>query len=971
MNYLRTAAFVIAGLLAAPAWGTLQAPTILLAPATITGFATSTLTITLQNNAPGNPNNIAFNFVYPANVFNASTPSAATTCTNGTVSATGLGNTLSLSGARISGNNSCTVTVAITSCNQGIYSIGGFGVTSTSGNPTAGTANLTVSTSSPALAATSTVTSSPGSVPADDSTLSTITVTARNACGTGATNKSISLAQGAGNSTIAPASAPTDANGVAAFTVRNGFAETVTYTATETVDSVVITQTASVTFNALNAPTVSKIFSPGTINIGDVGTLTVTINNPNNGTLTGLTFTDTYPGGLVNAGTPALSNSCGGLATAAPGGNQLALSGGVLSGMSSCSVIVSVTAAGAGSYPNSTGPVTSNNALAGAASGTLLVVTAVTNFNVVEQGANAVTGRIFTKVAGENYVVDIVALDASNAVVPAFIGTVTAELVDASGGGACAALPLVKTLAAQTFIAGDNGRHALSAGQFEANAHRNLRFRIKYPVASPTVTACSSDAFANRPKQFVSVLARDQDRASAGTARTLDNIADPGTGNVHNAGRAFRLDATAQNGAGAPATTTNYAPDPGQPVALLSDCGAAAACLAVPGTLSTGAWSATNGVITSITASYNDVGAFNLELEDQTYASVDAGDGTANAVRYIRSAAPLTVGRFVPDHFTVDAGSTITPRSDIAGCSASVFTYMDERMNLALTLSARAFGGAVTPGYSGATLGALVLTNPASYGFGAIDTAAPTPLTPRVDGSLVSGVTATWSVGTTGVITAPVSITRAAAPDGPYAALRIGVAPTDPDGVALSAADLNLDADNDATPERRQVGAATAVRFGRLRLQNAYGPESVGLQLPLQAQHWNGSSFALNADDSCSTLNREHIALSGYTLNLNACETAVSQASVTLSGGQATLTLAAAGAGNAGTVLLTPVLGALGAERYCPAQGGGDAAASSAARAYLQGKWTGATWDENPSARATFGLYGSQPKNFIFFRENY
>ena len=95
------------------------------------------------------------------------------------------------------------------------------------------------------------------------------------------------------------------------------------------------------------------------------------------------------------------------------------------------------------------------------------------------------------------------------------------------------------------------------------------------------------------------------------------------------------------------------------------------------------------------------------------------------------------------------------------------------------------------------------------------------------------------------------------------------------------------------------------------------------------------------------------------------------EASVASGGGQATLTLAAAGAGNTGSVLLTPVLGALGAEMYCPAQGGAQAAASSAGRAYLQGKWTGAAWDENPAARAAFGLYGSQPKNFIFFRENY
>jgi len=967
---------LLAFLAAAPAWGTLQAPTIGLSPASITGGASSTLTITLANQPPGNPSNIAFNFTYPANVFNAAAPAELTDCTGGTVSATGLGNTLSLSGASITGGRTCTVTVSITSCNQADYSIGGFSVTSTSGNPTAGTATLQVTSSSPADAATSSVSASPGSVLADGTTASTVTVTARNFCGTAVPpGKSVSLSQGAGNSTITPVSPTTDASGMATFDVTDSFAETVTYTATVTTDSVTIAQTADVTFNALNAPTVVKSFSPGTISVGGTSTLTVTITNPNNGTLTGLAFTDTYPAGLMNAAAPGLSNTCAGAATAAAGGNQLALTGGLLSGMSSCELSVSVTSSSAASYLNSTGPVISNNALAGAAASATLIVIAVSSFNVVEPGANELAGRIFTKIAGENIAVDIVALDASNNIATTFTGTVAVQLVDNSGGGACAALPLVKALADQTFVAGDSGRHALGAGQFEANAYRNLRFRIQYPTASPTVTACSSDAFANRPKAFVGVQASDANRTTAGTTNILNNTSNPGIGTVHNAGRPFQIDATAQNGAGTPATTTLYAPDAGQPVTILSQCGVAAVCPAALGTLGSGAWSASSGVITTLTASYADVGAFDLALEDQSFASVDAADGTPTSVRYIRSAAVLTVGRFVPDHFTLGAGSSITPRSDIAACAGSTFTYMEERMDLVFALTAREAGGAVTPGYSGAVLGALVLSNGASYGFGAIDSALPTPLTSRLDLSLISGVAATWSAGLTGVVTAPIAVLRNASPDGPYGALRLGTAPTDPDGVALRGADLNLDADNSGTPERAQVGGASAVRFGRLRLGNAYGPVTQGLQIPLETQYWNGSGFVRNTDDSCTTLDREHIALSAYTLSLNACETAVNEASIAFSGGQASLTLAAAGAtagtDNIGTVLLTPLLGAAGAEMYCPAKGGTETGASSAGRAYLQGRWTGAAWNENPSARAAFGLYGSQPKNFIFFRENY
>jgi hypothetical protein len=47
---------------------------------------------------------------------------------------------------------------------------------------------------------------------------------------------------------------------------------------------------------------------------------------------------------------------------------------------------------------------------------------------------------------------------------------------------------------------------------------------------------------------------------------------------------------------------------------------------------------------------------------------------------------------------------------------------------------------------------------------------------------------------------------------------------------------------------------------------------------------------------------------------------------------------------------------------------------------YLLGRWDdtanpdadGSTsYDDKPAGQAGFGLYGSQPKNFIFFRENY
>jgi hypothetical protein len=244
---------------------------------------------------------------------------------------------------------------------------------------------------------------------------------------------------------------------------------------------------------------------------------------------------------------------------------------------------------------------------------------------------------------------------------------------------------------------------------------------------------------------------------------------------------------------------------------------------------------------------------------------------------------------------------------------------------------------------------------------------------------MIGSIAAAWAGGTANVV-APVAVTRAAAPDGPYGMLRLGVAPADPDGVALLAAALNLDADNDATPERAQIGAATVVRFGRLVLQSVYGPNNRDLPVTVEAQYWNGNAptpgFTRNNDDGCTDFQRSDFALSFTSPpppdpNLVACETAMVEANLTLVSGRATMTLANPGAGNSGTVRLTANLDSLGGN-YCPATGVSEAPATNAARAYLLGRWDdGAAYDDKPSAAAGFGLYGSQPKNFIFFRENY
>jgi len=335
-------------------------------------------------------------------------------------------------------------------------------------------------------------------------------------------------------------------------------------------------------------------------------------------------------------------------------------------------------------------------------------------------------------------------------------------------------------------------------------------------------------------------------------------------------------------------------------------------------------------------------------------------DGTGTAAGH--------VGRFRPKHFTLSAGS-LTNRA-AAGCTpASSFTYMNERLDLGFALTAQNTQGATTQNYNGlyAKLNVAAIAN---LNLGARSGA--TNLTSRVD--LALGSSGSWTNGVANV-TAQTGITRATpdSPDGPYPGLAFGIAPADSDGVAMNT--LDLDVDNNAVMDHKNLGVATEVRFGRLRMQNALGSEKLALPVPIHAQYWSGSGFVTNPDDSCTTIPRAAIALDfSPPSSLAACETAISTASVAFASGVGSLLLSAPGPGNVGSVVLTANLGSAGGSACDPAS----VPATSAGLASLLGRWNstdeggdGTFYDDKPAARAAFGLYGAQPSNFIYFRENH
>jgi MSHA biogenesis protein MshQ len=529
-----------------------------------------------------------------------------------------------------------------------------------------------------------------------------------------------------------------------------------------------------------------------------------------------------------------------------------------------------------------------------------------------------------------------------------------------------------------TIARNDNGSVSAYASvpmTFDANGNAPFTFNF-LDVGQAKLHAAKDVSGASLAGASSAFVARPAGFGVTGIQTTVGGVPNPGA--VDAAGAAFikagddiTLTVNALNSLG------NLTPNFGRETtaegvrleqALVAGLGLTANPALGNGTIAGGAFTAGAATVSNVT--WGEVGIIRLtpRVADGNY--LGAGDvvGTQTG----------NVGRFTPFDFNASANSP----SFTTGCAAGSFSYVGQPFVYGtapvLSVTARNKAGVTTQNYKG--------TAPAASAFFKLTNATLTPNSQAARYSAASGTLDTAALpglgsdptiadNGNGTATLTFSSTGGIAFD-----RTVPVTPFDAD-VALS---INVvDADNvafagnpakfgDASPGSGiAFSAGKAMRFGRLLLQNAYGPETLALRVPMEIQYWNGTGFVRNAGDACTTLNREHVGLSGYTVNLAACETAVGEAAVAFSGGQAVITLAAAGAGNTGSVQLTPVLGALGAEMYCPAKGAAEAAASSAGRAYLRGKWTGATWDENPAARAAFGLYGSQPKNFIFFRENY
>lgn len=119
-----------------------------------------------------------------------------------------------------------------------------------------------------------------------------------------------------------------------------------------------------------------------------------------------------------------------------------------------------------------------------------------------------------------------------------------------------------------------------------------------------------------------------------------------------------------------------------------------------------------------------------------------------------------------------------------------------------------------------------------------------------------------WINGVAAISEPNAQFSRANTPDGPYSGVKLGIGVQDClDKRQLSDANLTVDTTGGCgAPENNAYELAQfEVRYGRLRLDDAFGPETANLPVNFSTEYWLGNRFIDNQDDSCTKILRSAI----------------------------------------------------------------------------------------------------------------
>ena len=364
----------------------------------------------------------------------------------------------------------------------------------------------------------------------------------------------------------------------------------------------------------------------------------------------------------------------------------------------------------------------------------------------------------------------------------------------------------------------------------------------------------------------------------------------------------------------------------------------------------------------------NDVGQYTWDVQD------------ANYLGNVISANSLGPGRMIPAYFDVSA--TTTPQLDDQ-CS-SQFTYIGQPFDFVtgsepeLVVTAYNAKGQVTRNYSDA----LWQLNPGSSDLSAIsvtDNSAYSGALSMVNGGdtpVVSDSSDYDGEGKITVLNTRLSYSKIPTPSptagngSPFNAdvsMTFGAAFfTDADGICYQTA-------YPGSCESYTFGSiqGTQMRYGRLRIENTFGPETETLRAPLVTEYYSDGNWLQNTQDSCTAISLSHsggqLSLANLSMgndeqDLRAYLPAISSSGTLVEGKSPSTMITLGPALNNGVALRGAVQITLE-----PAASGADWAQ------YLNIDWDGdgdIDSDDKPSAEAFFGIYRGNDRT-LHMREGF
>lgn len=359
---------------------------------------------------------------------------------------------------------------------------------------------------------------------------------------------------------------------------------------------------------------------------------------------------------------------------------------------------------------------------------------------------------------------------------------------------------------------------------------------------------------------------------------SLTNVATPGTTTTGAgfvaANEKFKVLIQARNFSGSP--TPNFGNETTSEKNAIS-LTASTLVHPVTGTLTTltntGIFSATTpaGTFVNPDIQWNQFGSIRItpSLTDSDYLSA------GNISNY--SDGNIVAGRFYPDHFTL-VNATITSACVGTGFD---FSYMGQSLTTQYQLEARSTNETVTTNYHESSSISSVSSSSAASSTAGCSTGSGTAsgtgyanvewvaenadncvnLGGRVTAPATSWVNGVRQITATG--TTSFARQNSTAPDGPFESLQLGLRVTDAlDSRQLQALNMNPNTTGacaGAACTAITLGAPLVMRYGRVRLDDAFGPETATLPVNFLTEFWSGNVFIRNNVDSCTTILRSAI----------------------------------------------------------------------------------------------------------------